>query len=106
MSNTGSWVQDPDTLELIPKHLYEPKRSKSTDVMAPFNAFKSPIDGSLITCRSKLRAHCKKHGVTNSSDYGERHAATKRYEKAQKKSKDRHARKQLIYNEMLKKGII
>jgi hypothetical protein len=32
-------------------------------------AFRSPIDGSIIDDRGKLREHNKRHGVTNSSDY-------------------------------------
>lgn len=38
-----------------------------------FQAFKSPLDGSVITCPSKLRDHNKKHGVTNIADYNPSH---------------------------------
>lgn len=40
---------------------------------AKFQAFKSPLDGSVITCPSKLRDHNKKHGVTNIKDYPANH---------------------------------
>lgn len=36
-----------------------------------FEAFKSPIDGSIINTPSDLRAHNNRNGVTDIRDYGE-----------------------------------
>ena len=42
-----------------------------TRTVKDFETFQSPIDQSVISCPSKLRAHNKKHGVTNIRDYGD-----------------------------------
>lgn len=45
-------------------------RNKSAYVPKDMESMKSPIDGSVITCRGKLREHNRKHGVTDIRDYG------------------------------------
>lgn len=47
------------------------KNAKAVNVQAGFEPFKSPIDGTIITCRSKLKEHNKRHGVTDIRDYGD-----------------------------------
>ena len=64
-----SWVQDPDTGKLVPKDEWNRQVPESAAIMGDIEPFISPIDGSAITSRSKLRTHNTKHGVTNSRDY-------------------------------------
>lgn len=67
----GSWVQDSETGKLIPKseaNLHDPD---APAVHGGIESFVSPIDGTLIDDRAKLRAHNTKHGVTNINDYGD-----------------------------------
>ena len=45
-------------------------RAKSAFVPKELEQVVSPIDGSVMTCRGKLREHNKKHGVTDIRDYG------------------------------------
>lgn len=67
---SGGYIQDPETGKLVPRDEYvRPKENKSAMVMNPLQDFKSPIDGQIISTRSQLEAHNRKHGVTNSSDY-------------------------------------
>jgi len=39
--------------------------------MPDIEAFRSPIDGTVITGRKALREHNKRHNVTNVADYSE-----------------------------------
>lgn len=66
------WVQHPITLKLIPKDEYIPpaKKREYAAVHGDIEAFKSPIDGSIIDDRRKLREHNHRHGVTRIEDYG------------------------------------
>ena len=70
MSRT-TYVQDPETGKFVLKGDYVRKGANHADFIKPLEAFKSPIDGSVISCRSQLRAHNERHGVTNSADYSE-----------------------------------
>lgn len=69
-SNAGTWVY----CAIEDKFVRKEDRVQAQDsamIMKGMEAFKSPIDGSIITDRAKLRAHNKKHGVTNTQDYGD-----------------------------------
>jgi len=83
----GSFIQGKDG-KLVPRETYQRERVNSPMIMKPLESFVSPIDGQVISCRSQLAAHNKKHGVTNSADYSggyieqrarERNAAGERY---------------------------
>jgi len=54
------------------KHDAQEKRvvARATRAQKDFVPFRSPIDQTVISCPSNLRAHNKKHGVTNIRDYG------------------------------------
>jgi len=65
-----SWVQDPKTGKLIPKGEYVSRETDAPTILAAMEPFVSPIDGTIISDRSHLRAHNAKHGVTNIADYG------------------------------------
>ena len=64
----GHWIQDPITGKLISKDQFA-RKEKHHMIMKPLEAFISPITKELITDRSQLRMHNKRHGVTNSADY-------------------------------------
>lgn len=59
-----SYVQDPDTLELVPKEEYVPKRESTAPMVMPDIAgYKSMQTGEWISSRSKHREHLKQHGL-------------------------------------------
>lgn len=68
--------------ELVPKRLAAPlhRSAASPTFMPDIKEFVSPIDGELITSRSKLRAHERRHGVRQAGDFkpGELIAAEKK----------------------------
>lgn len=68
----GSWVWDSAQGKLVPKGEYCRGESSSDApaVLGDIDAFVSPVDGSIIDDRGKLREHNKRHGVTNVADYG------------------------------------
>lgn len=70
-----TYVQCHETGKWVEKHLASQysggSANKSASVHASFEAFKSPIDGSIIAGPRGLREHNRKHGVTNVRDYGE-----------------------------------
>ena len=73
-----SWIQHPITGKLIPRDEYvRPKTSNAPYVQGDFETFVSPVDGSTIDDRGKLRRHMKKHGITQSSDYSPEYMAKK-----------------------------
>jgi hypothetical protein len=49
----------------------ERNRGSGLLIMGDIEPFKSPVDGSVITGRSALRQHNKRHNVTNPADYKE-----------------------------------
>ena len=69
----GSWIWDATTGELVEKSSYTPQDNSpcAPAVHGSLDAFVSPVDGSIIDDRGKLREHNKRHGVTNVADYGE-----------------------------------
>ena len=77
-----SWIQVDG--KLIPKEDFTGNnvRGPSMHVMPDLKPFVSPIDGSVISSRPHLKAHNKKHGVTNQSDYSPQFL--------EKRAKERH----------------
>lgn len=67
----GSWIQDPETGKLISKDELANRDPDAPAVHGSIEAFKSPIDGTIIDDRRTLREHNRKHGVTNIQDYGD-----------------------------------
>lgn len=69
----GSWVWDSGQNKLVPRDEYTGPNAgdEFAGMLKPLDPFTSPVDGTVITCRSKLRDHNRKHGVTNVADYGE-----------------------------------
>lgn len=66
----GSWVIDPVTKKLVPRAEFTRPTQAVHAVHGDIEAFRSPIDGTIIDDRGKLREHNKRHGVTNIADYG------------------------------------
>ncbi len=65
-----SWIQDRETGKLVPRDEYVPRGTQHHTVLKALEPFVSPIDGTVISDRSHLRAHNKRHGVTQTLDYG------------------------------------
>jgi len=59
-------------------------------IMKSIEPFVSPIDRKEISCRSKLREHNAKHGVTNAADYDGGYI--KRRQKAKLAEQARHSK--------------
>ena len=69
----GRYIQDRNTGKLVPAAEYVPPESDSPKwaaIHGDIEPFVSPVDGTLIDDRAKLREHNKRHGVTNVQDYG------------------------------------
>jgi hypothetical protein len=77
-----SWIQVDG--KFIPKEEYHGNnvRGPNMHVMPDIEPFVSPIDGSVISSRPHLKAHNKKHGVTNTADYSPQFL--------EKRAKERH----------------
>ncbi len=58
-----SWVQDPETLELVPKDEYRPRQDAGFFVMGDIQPYKSMITGEMIQGRRQHREHLRQHGV-------------------------------------------
>ena len=108
-SKCTSWIQDSKTGKLIPRSRYQVVDQPLHTIMKPMTAFQSPIDKTMITCRSQLRAHNKKHGVTNIGDYSADHFEKKGIEnanKAQGKTPEaKMARREALARTMYEHGI-
>ena len=64
------FIQDPETHKLIPAEEYHRRQSNDAPlIQGDIEPFQSPIDGTLITTRSQLRAHHAQHGTTDARDY-------------------------------------
>ena len=107
----GSWVYDKESRKLIPKDEYYALKYADADapqIMKPIDEFVSPIDGKVITDRSKLRKHNAEHGVTDYRDYGDNYFDKKKKEQeADRTGKTRKAkeeRKQLLVDAFRKNG--
>jgi len=72
------WIQDPITHKLVPRDQYVRPSTKTHDIQPDIAPFISPIDKSVISSRSQLREHNKKHNVTNASDYSPEFLARRR----------------------------
>ena len=82
----------------------------SAVVLKSFEAFKSPLDGRMISDRRQLAEHNKKHGVTNIADYGVKHFedAGKRMnnERIGNTAEANTERREIITQELHKRGMI
>ena len=58
-----SWVQDPETGELVPKEEYYGSRQTFHGVLGEIEPFVSHVDGTLIDSRKALREHNARNNV-------------------------------------------
>ena len=67
-----SWVQDPDTGELVPKDEYIPKRHLNPHHLVVGDRHYDGMfatDGADISTRAKHRAYQKRHGLAMADDF-------------------------------------
>ena len=73
-----TYKRDDETGKFILKQEWQEKYGadvRQTSSVHTMEAFKSPIDGSIISDGRQLREHNKRHGVTNTSDYSPNYIA-------------------------------
>lgn len=75
-----TYVIDKSTGQLVEKRQVEVAHSPV--IMGDLESFVSPIDGSLIDDRGKLRRHNQRYGVTDKRDYSDAYV--------QKRAETRH----------------
>ena len=66
------WVQNPHTGKLVPSHEVDwPRepRGNVVSIMPDIESFVSPVDGSVITSRSRLREHNARNDVVNIKEF-------------------------------------
>lgn len=63
-----SYVQDPETLELVEKDKYVPRRVAGLAIWGDTPDFVSSIDGKTYSGRAGMREHCKLHNVVPFAD--------------------------------------
>lgn len=104
-----SWVQDPETRQLIPKDEYVRKQNSARGfIQEDIKPFVSPIDGKPIYTRRQLREHNKKHGVTDMRDYGDDWFTRKAKERSDAITgkRDRKERIEAIKKSLYQHGVI
>lgn len=57
-----SWVQDPETLELVPKDERVPSTSEAPFIVGDIAPYRSMITGEVIPGRRQHREHLRQHG--------------------------------------------
>lgn len=66
------YIQHPQTLELIPAEEYSPPEVNAPMVMGDIQPYRSQLDGSIVSSRSRHRELLKAHGcieVGNETKY-------------------------------------
>lgn len=104
-----TWVQDPETGKLVPKHEYNRRLSRDTAaIQGDIEPFVSPITGATITSRSVLRDHNRTHGVTDSRDYSHSFIAERSTKRINEMTGNnpvaKQERRELIMRELAKHG--
>ena len=104
-----SLVQHPISGKLIPKEEFQREEPASPAIHGDIDPFVSPVDGSVISDRAHLRAHNKRHNVTNVADYGhgwfERKGKDKYREQQGATTKQRRERREAINRTMRERGM-
>ena len=103
-----TWVWDETIKELVPKGTQN-RAPNGAYIIRALNPFKSPITGEIISDRTHLRAHNKKHGVTDSRDYSPEFMKKRSNERDDQMTGNnptaRAERRELINQELKKHGI-
>ena len=93
------YIQHPITLKLIPADEYERPKERGHFVQGDVQSFVSPIDGSVISDRKKLREHNEKHRVVNAAEFSPEYCERVRKERIAKQNspEERLKTKRQIY---------
>ena len=93
------YIQHPITNKLIPAEEYERPKERGHFVQGDVQNFVSPIDGSVISDRKKLREHNEKHGVVNAAEFSPEYCNRVQKERVAKQnsSEERLKTKRQIY---------
>ena len=93
------YIQHPITNKLIPAEEYERPKERGHFVQGDVQNFVSPIDGSVISDRKKLREHNEKHGVVNAAEFSPEYCNRVKKERVAKQnsSEERLKTKRQIY---------
>jgi hypothetical protein len=81
-----TYIFDKELSRVIPAAEWYERHGEHTDSTGhvgntDIEAFKSPIDGSIITNQKQLREHNMKHGVTDARDYSQQYFDAKAKER-------------------------
>lgn len=76
------WRQDSRTGRLIPVGTPTERPAGTTCIQGTFDAFHSPVDGSLIASHKALREHNARNGVVDSREYSPEYYQRKAAERA------------------------
>ncbi len=78
------WDENEEKYVLVPVDEYALRREQKsgTIVKGKFDAFRSPIDGTLIRTQRQYDDHCKKHNVVPSAEFTPEWYAKKQKERA------------------------
>ena len=101
-----TYVFDPETKQLVPKHLFRPKSSGpgSPAILGDLPDFVSPIDQKVYSGRAGLREHCRIHDVVPNEELKGLPplTATSDTRSSYEKREDAARRKQHIINQVNK----
>lgn len=79
------FIQDPRTGKLVPAEQYRRPALVAHTVLPDIDPFVSPVDGSVVSSRSHLRAHQERHDVRQHGEYGENNGQAYFARKAQER---------------------
>ncbi len=102
----AKWRQD-SSGKLIPIDEAASRRSSGVAIHGDISPFVSPIDGTIISDRSGMREHCKRHDVVPSQEYSQEWYDKKATERARVLNGEHTpaetlVRKQEIYETMMR----
>jgi len=101
------WDEDQEKYVMVPRDESAAARDASNGIIirGNFDAFKSPIDGSLIKNHRDYENHCKKHNVVPSAEFSPEYYARKEKERASvfqgKHSKEQEWQRKAQINEII-----
>lgn len=100
------WRQDATTGKLIPTDAAAARRDGHSIHTNSFDAFRSPVDGSVITGDRSLREHNARNNVVNAAEFTPEFYESKAKERAdffqgKLTKQERHSRRQHIYDKWI-----
>ena len=104
MGTAMRYIQHPISLKLVPAEEYERPKEAGHFIHDDIRSFVSPVDGSIISDRKQLRDHNKRNNVVSADEFSKEHYESKAKERANTGNtrEEVFARKQAIYNEIIK----